>query len=176
VILHLLLICIYAAPDGIFPKSLKSASAAYVYPIFDQKWSMFAPCPLLDHEVSLQYVFEDGSETEWLSPTEDAEKMHRFLRGSHHGELMLAEYNLLYWVNLDIENLNLEYNQAVPEDRVEEFRGGYSYRMAKNYAYGNAIYLFDKEPVRAQMKCSFKNVKTFEEGYLILPYFKWSEE
>ncbi len=175
VILHTLLICIYAAPEGVVPVRLKTISSAYVYPIFDQRWSMFAPCPLFDHGIELKYVFEDGDSTKWIKPNESASKYHRYLRGSHHGELILAEYNLLFWVTKDIDSLGLAYDQKVPDEKRTQFFGGYSYLMAKRYAYGNAHYLYGKEPVYALMKCHFFNVKTEEGGYLILPEFKWGE-
>ncbi|MBN4071095.1 hypothetical protein JYT72_01165 [Crocinitomix catalasitica] len=175
VISHTLLICIYAAPPGVVPERLKTISSAYVYPIFDQRWGMFAPCPLHDHEVELKYVFEDGDSTEWIKPNESAIKYHRWLRGSHHGELILAEYNLLFWVHADVVALELEYDKKVPNEKRAEFFEGYSYFMAKRYAYGNAYYLYDKEPVYALMKCHFLNIKTGEAGYIILPEFKWEK-
>lgn len=175
VVFHTLLICIYAAPQGVVPNRLKELSSTYVYPIFDQQWSMFAPCPTMDHEVEIRYQWEGGDSTGWIFPNSEVQQYHRWLRGSHHGELMLAEYNLLYWVSRDMSELGLSLNTRVSGYNREKFFGGYSYNMAKSYAFGMATYLFDKTPVHAEMRCHFHNVVTDEKGWLIIPEFKWKK-
>ena len=176
VVFHTLLICIYAAPAGIVPKEIKDISTAYAYPVFDQHWSMFAPCPITDHEIEIRYEFEDGDTTGWVFPNEEVKEYHKWLRGSHHGELMLAEYNLLFWVLTDKYELDLSLNEKIEGENREKFFKGYSYNMAKSYAYGTSEYLFDRAPVFAEMKCHFLDVTTNEQGWLILPEFRWEKE
>jgi len=173
VVFHTTLICIYAMPKGVLPKGLVKLSSYYTYPVFDQQWSMFAPCPLFDHHVEIKYTFEDGSVTDWISPTKDAISKHMFLRASHHGDLAVAEYNLLYWINTDLMNLDIQGLEYVPEDKLDEFRFGLGYSLAENYAYGNAVYLFDQQPLEAEIRCDYKNVKTNRKFSFYLPKLIW---
>ena len=176
VFLHCAAIITYAMPNGILPVKMVEASSYYVDPIFPQKWSMFAPCPLLSHHVEVKYTYENGDTTDWISPSADAIDKHMWIRGSHHGDLAVAEYNTLYWVNARIVELDLQDETTVPKDKVSDFKCGLGYFLARNYAYGNSVYLFDKEPISAYMKCDFLNVKTGKARSLILPEFTWSKQ
>ncbi|MCB9223121.1 MAG: hypothetical protein H6582_03005 [Crocinitomicaceae bacterium] len=99
VVFHTAMIVFYAAPEGYLPKKLVHLSSLYSEPIFEQKWSMFAPCPIWGHHIEIKYEFEDGDTTDWISPTEDAVSKHMIYRGTYHGDLAVAEYNTLHWLN-----------------------------------------------------------------------------
>lgn len=173
VFLHFLAIVIYAMPGGILPKRIVKVSVFYVEPLFQQKWNMFAPCPVLSHHTEIKYYFEGGDTTGWISPSEEAVSKHMYLRGSHHGDIALAEYNLLYWVEAAIKKLELENNVDVPDEKRSKFKSDIAYYLARNYAYGNAVYLLDKKPYKAIMKCYFFNVKTGKNHELVLPELIW---
>jgi hypothetical protein len=173
VILHFLLIFLYAAPDSAVPAKVKSITTHYVYPVFDQRWSLFAPCPVYNHQIELKYEFANGDTTNWIRLTDSAWDYHRWFRGSHHGELILAEYNLGFWIGTDMRALDLNLDEKIPDEKRQDFFDGYSYFKSKRYAYGTAHYLYERRPIAAEMKCRFVNVKTTETGSLVLPKFNW---
>lgn len=172
VVFHFTMIVLYAMPESLAPSSFNRVSKPYVEPIFTQRWSMFAPCPVIDGKVEVKYYFQNGS-TDWISPTEDARKWHGRLRGTHHGELVLAESNLMYWLGLDLEHLGIQIGDDFPMDKIEVFYKGYSYYKIKDYLNGNAIYLYDQKPVQALMRCHLIDVKEGLEGTLELPVFSY---
>jgi len=170
VILHFFFIFCFALPDGHVPASLKKVSTAYVHPFFEQRWSLFVPCPIMDHKLEVNYFFEDDS-TNWISPTSEARRLHANLRFLHYGDLALAESNLLYWVETDLkisDSLGLS-------NRLHQFEKTWSYKMVKNYVFGNARYLLDKTPVSAKVVCVFTNVKTLVVYRIPLPLFYWDK-
>ncbi len=171
IVLHFCLIFVYALPDSFSYQPLKTYVKPYVEPVFTQQWSMFAPCPVIDAHVEVRYWFENGDSIGWISPTENARLMHSWLKGSHHGELVLAESNLMYWLSLDLDYLNYKVNSDFPGDQLENFYKGYSYFKIKDYLFGNAMYLFEKAPKSGQLRCYLKDVVTGTEDRITLPKY-----
>lgn len=170
VLIHFCFIVIYALPDQFSKPALKTIAAPYVEPVFTQKWSMFAPCPTVNGHIKMQFCFEDDT-TAWIDPTAEAYRKHGFYRGSYHGELVLAESNLIYWLQLDLNAMGIGLEDEFPADRLEAFQKGWSYFKIKNYLEGNARYFFGKSPVSARLWCSREDVVTHEKGELELPMF-----
>lgn len=173
VIIHFTFIILYALPDSFANARLKTYSTAYVEPIFTQKWSMFAPCPVIDGYTEVRYVFNSDDTTGWLRPTEHAKSVHSWTKGLHYGELVLAESNLIYWLSLDIDYLNLGVEGQVAEEKLSAFYQGYSYFKIKDYLFGNANYLFHKRPMNAEIRFYLKDVVTGEEHLLLLPSYTY---
>ena len=169
---HFVCIFIYALPEGVIPNGLKSFSYGYVSPVFEQKWALFVPCPIVNQNLEIKYFFDDDS-TDWVDVNADAKKKHSFWRLTYHGDIALGESNLLYWVAGDFEIMNISLYQDIPIDSASSFKNYYSYYLVKNYAMSNAISLYDKKPDSAYVKCNFHNVKTDERGSSILPKFSW---
>lgn len=174
VVMHFVMIIIYAFPAPYMPEGLRTISSAYVYPVFEQSWSLFAPCPLVDNHLRVKYYFENDS-TDWINPIANAEKMHAILRFTHHGDLALGQSNLLFWLAGDLQEMGLSPYQSFPEDSSAAFKYTASYWRMLYYLKGNANYLYDKEPISAYAECSFENVMTGEKGVIILPEFIWKE-
>ncbi len=173
VISHFTFIILYALPDAFSNARLKTYSTAYVEPIFTQKWSMFAPCPVIDGHAEVRYVFNSDDSTVWLRPTEHAKFVHGWTKGLHYGELVLAESNLIYWLSLDIDYLNLEAEGIVADEKLNAFYQGYSYFKIKDYLLGNANYLFQKRPLTAEIRFYLRDVVTGEEHLLLLPSYTY---
>ena len=171
VLFHSISLFIYAAPASIVPGGGKKIVSPYVYPLFDQTWSMFAPCPTVDGKIKVNIQHKNG-ETGWFYPLESDLSWHRTLRMSHHGEMALLELNLIYWVMLDKVDFNLQYDEALLYPISDYFKDGYSYILLKRFVYGIAVNL-ELEPISAEVVCEIEEVDTGVSGDLIIPEFKW---
>ena len=173
-VFHFTLIFIYAFPEGVFPNKLKEVSAFYVSPLYEQKWNMFAPCPIKSYEAKIKYSFEDGSESDWIKPTKSAKEWHSMLRFTHHAEIVLIEPILLFWVDSDVHELELQFNKTLSPDENETFKKGATYWMLRRYVYGNSEYLFNKRPIEGTLQMFVTNVITSKTDSITLPTYKWS--
>lgn len=174
VIFHCTSIFIYASPSNRLVPALKSFVTPYVEPLFEQQWSMFAPCPVMDGGISMKFYTKDDS-TDWIRPAKDAIFWHRWTRITHDGEIALLESNLIHWVNADVIDLNLSLNDPMPDDKIKFFKEGYSYVLLMRYAYGTAKNIGIDRPLSCQMKCDLENVETGEKGMIDIPEFKWTQ-
>mgnify|MGYP000201869384 CR=1 FL=1 len=170
IVVHFGLIISYALPAKFSSTKLRSVAIPYVEPVFTQRWSMFAPCPIIDATVEVKFYFENDS-TSWISPTENARKKHSWYRGTYHGELVLAESNLMYWLGLDLDAMGVKTGDSFPIERTSEFHKGYSYFKIKDYISGNARYLYGVNPTKGLIRCYIENVVTKETGVIVLPPF-----
>ena len=170
VIIHFGFIIAYALPSQLSNPQIKSFAQPYVEPVFTQTWSMFAPCPEINGYIEVKYFFNSDS-TDWVSPAENARNKHKWYRGSYHGELVLAESNLLFWIGLDLDQMDIEIGDSFPFERSSEFQKGYSFYKIKNYLKGNCIYLYDKMANKARIRLVMENVITHKSGIIELPQF-----
>ncbi|MDA7803912.1 hypothetical protein N8987_04985 [Crocinitomix sp.] len=170
VVIHFGLIINFALPKEYNSQPIKSASSFYIEPIFTQSWSMFAPCPTIEGEVEAKFYFEDDSTT-WVKTGENAKKMHALFRASHHGELMVGESNLVFWLTVDLYEMQLTILDAFPHDRASEFHKGKSFYKIKSYLLGNAQYLYGKQPTAARIRFVLEDVTTRESNIMELPIY-----
>ena len=170
IVVHFSFIIIYAFPATISHPKLKAFATPYVEPIFAQTWGMFAPCPTVNSTIEIKFYFENDS-TEWDNPVTDAANRHSYLRGSHHGEIVLAASNLYYWLSLDLNMLNVAIGDDFPTDRMAEFYDGYSYYKIQNFIRGNGWYLYDSKVESALIRFYLEDVVSGEEGMITLPKF-----
>lgn len=173
IVIHFTFIIIYALPDSFSNPQFQSYTTAYVEPVFTQKWAMFAPCPTLNGYTEVRYVFEEGDTSGWIRPTDEAKRMHDWTKGLHYGELVLAESNLIYWLSLDLEYLDMREECSVPEEKMNDFFQGYSYFKIKDYIFGNANYLFDKAPKSAEIRFYLEDVVTLQGHVVTLPIYRF---
>lgn len=174
VVIHTTAIVIYAFPQQFISKDLKRIATGYVHPVFNQTWSLFAPCPRLNSSLEVKFFYGADS-TGWLDPMEDARYWHGILRGSHHSELALGESTLLFYLSNDVAGLGLSYFEPFPESRLPELMQTSSYWLLKNYLTGCSIRMFDQKPDAARVNCTYENVQTGEQGVLNLPLFTWEK-
>lgn len=176
VVFHCSFIFIYAFPSNRISPSLKKLVTPYVEPMFEQQWSMFAPCPVLNGGISMKFISKSDT-TDWLRPAEQAVFWHRWLRITHHAEIALLESNLIYWISADITDLNLSLNEPIPEDKVRFFKDGYSYNLLARYALGISRNEKIDDVQSCLMKCDLENVETGEMGELLIPEINlnWNE-
>lgn len=157
-----------ALPAPYRSEKIRNATSFYVTPIFTQSWALFAPCPVIDAKMDVQFFFENDS-TEWIRPSDDYGYWHSILRGSHHGELIVGESNIVYWLMVDLSDLNLTIEDEIPTGLIDSYLKGHSYYKIRNYVSGLSRYLFDKKPKGARVKFDLTNVNTGEHGILQLP-------
>ncbi|WP_027419308.1 DUF5819 family protein [Crocinitomix catalasitica] len=169
VIFHFVCIIIYAFPPNIIPEKVQGMAAHYVSPVFDQKWNMFAPAPVIQSTIEVKYYFKNGDSSIWIRPALNALKRHMETRFTFYGELALAESNMAYWVQVDIDYLDLIDTETMNPEQWSDFRKGYSYRKLQNYVKGysriNGITGVQAYVVRYD----YLNVKTGKKGVLYLP-------
>lgn len=163
---------IYAFPDEWMPKKAKEIVSPYVYPIFDQHWAMFAPCPLIEGNIKIEIMDKDGV-VQTLRPFEDALHTHRIFRVTHHGDVSIQASNLIHWVAAD----NLDYSDGSLSNRAVEKNdlvNTLSYTLLKRMVYGYAQNLNIKLD-RADVNCDLLNVKTDEKHTIEYPQMKWNQ-
>lgn len=172
VVLHLTFISLYAAPPAYVSAPVKAVVTPYVSPLFEQSWSMFAPCPVVSGHLKVKITYAT-KEMDWFYPTKEPREWHSYLRGSHHSELVLLEANMIYWVNCDVQDLQLNLSEPIPDYLIDSFKHGYSYWMMNRYLYGLALKISDEKPLKAEVIAELNNVKTGEEGFLTYPPMEW---
>ena len=157
------------------PDQMKTVVSPYVSPIFEQQWSMFAPCPLVEGKIKMNIQHKDG-ETGWIHPANQANDWHRILRFTHHGEIALLEANLIYWVNYDRVDFALKYDEDFDEEIFSIFsKEASSYHFLKRYVVGVSGNL-GIEAISAEVICELENVKTGEGGELRYPSYKFKND
>lgn len=172
VLFHLSAIFIYAAPASYMPAPAKRFVNPYVTPLFEQTWSMFAPCPVVGGKMHVQLIYEDET-TDWIEPTANDRRWHKYLRVTHHADLALLESNILYWVDYDVRDLGISYTDHVPEDLRALLKQGYSYLMLRRYVYRFGYIYKGEYPIAASVIMDVNNAESGVEGSVRFPEFKF---
>ena len=124
--LHLLILMLYNLPYNKVPPAAKFWSVQYVEPVFDQNWKLFAPDPPgADLRFSVQYVFSDGSTSDYCRPFEEVQHQHRLFRLIHTSKIRFLKETIAG----EIISLSKEYDN-VPENVSE-----YEQRMLANRGF-----------------------------------------
>lgn len=173
VLIHFTFIILYAFPQQFVSERTKSVAAVYVDPLFVQKWSMFAPCPVLDMKVKLKIHHEKG-ESDWFYPGEEYRKKHSFWRGSWHGDYVITEINMLHWVYADLAEFEQDPENISYTDK-KKFQTSKGGLMLQRFIKGISLSFFDALPIEAYAICEFNNVKTDELIELELPVYKYPQ-
>jgi hypothetical protein len=172
VIFHITALFIFASPPGFGLKAGKKIVSPYVVPLFEQTWSMFAPCPVVTGKLKIKIQYEDH-ETDWFYSIDNSRKWHSYLRGSHHGDLVILESNLVSWLKVDLNDFNLGLDGSVPRHLTSTFKEGHAYYLVRRYVYGWSKKLSDKKVTKAFVKVEMENVKTGEKGVFEMPEYQW---
>jgi hypothetical protein len=158
VIFHFTAILVTTFPVNYTSKTAQSYFRVYVKPLFSQRWSMFAPCPLTNHQLKFK-LYYNNEQTDTITPSLTYFKYHSWLRFTHHGDLATGEYNLLYWIYLDLDTLNIEPFIEVSDAQKQEFYKTRGYFLLKNYLTGYALKSYHKKPISADVVLDYYNVK-----------------
>ena len=169
---HVAAIFIYGAPYQFGLQKGQKIVTPYISPIFEQNWSMFAPCPVVDGKVYVKIEYEDET-VDWFDPRASDRKWHRWLRGSHHGDRLLLEANVIHYIWAEVEEFGLKYNEEIPDNLIEPFRETGGYVTAKRYSYGVARNYSDKQPKKIWVMAEMTNLLSGESGQFVLPEMTW---
>lgn len=173
IVFHFSFIFFYAAPEGVFSDKVKKMATSYVYPVFRQNWSLFAPCPVINSYTEIAFEF-DNQQTDWIRVGRPFLKKHSFTRGLHYGELVLIESNLMYAVNHDLEELGVRVGESkMPFELKGYNKIGYSGLRIRKYLLGYALLLYGKKPSKGYFRCWRKDVASGQEGIVELPFFSF---
>ncbi|MBD3637107.1 MAG: hypothetical protein HUJ25_07140 [Crocinitomicaceae bacterium] len=172
VVFHLSAIFIFAAPYQFGWQPAKRFVNPYVTPLFQQDWSMFAPCPYVEGKLRVKIIYEDET-TDWFYPNDNAKKWHRYLRFSHHGDLVILETNLMHFVYMDMVELGIEIGEPIPEHLISIYKDTRSWNLIRKYVYGVSKNRSEREPIQIKVIAELHNVITDKSGELELPTFKW---
>jgi hypothetical protein len=170
--MHFSMIFIYAFPQQYVPAPAKTVANGYVYPFFEQTWNLFAPCPLISHQLSVRYFYEDDS-TDWIDVYKADQELHEALRFTYHGDRVLGESNLLFWLEGDMQYLGLSLYEPIPADSAMALRNTMGYIRLASFTRGYARLNLDREPIAAETRCFFENVETGESAVVLLPKMEW---
>jgi hypothetical protein len=157
IVFHFGTILITTFPESYSSKNAQSISNHYVYPLFSQTWSMFAPCPTTEHTLKFKLNFEKDS-TDLIIPSTNNFKYHSVFRFTHHGDLVVGEYNILYWVKLDLDRLNIKPNSKIIESKKNEFKNTRGYFLLKQYLTGYSNNSKGKSPISADIELDYYDV------------------
>ncbi len=171
VVFHFSTILITTFPENYSPKIIQTISNHYVTPLFNQKWGMFAPCPLTAHQLKFKLYFKNEV-TDTIIPSDDYFKYHSWFRFTHHGDLATGEYNMMYWVKIDLDELNIKPNSTILESQKQAFYKTRGYFHLKNYLNGYALTYFDKYPLKSDVFLNYYNVKYHQLNTYILKDLK----
>lgn len=172
VVFHLSALFLFAAPAQFGLLKGKKFVSPYVVPLFEQSWSMFAPCPVTTGKIKVKIQYADES-TDWFYPGENAQKWHQYLRASHHGDLVILESNLIYWLTVDLDDFNLPYEGQCPSYLIEAFKHAHSFHLIGRYVYGWGLKNNNQPPISARVEVDLHNVKTGEKGTFKMPVYQW---
>lgn len=157
VIFHFTSILITTFPENYTPKLLQTISNHYVTPLFNQKWGMFAPCPLTGHQLKFKLYFNEA-ETDTITPSENYFKYHSWLRFTHHGDLATGEYNMMYWVKQDLDGMKIQPNSTILESQKNQFYKTRGYFHLKNYIKGYAQKFYNQYPTKYDVFLNYYDV------------------
>lgn len=157
VIFHFGTILISTFPETYTSKSARTVSNYYVSPLFTQTWSMFAPCPTTEHTLKFKLKFEDDT-TNLIVPSVNNFKYHSVYRFTHHGDLAVGEYNLLYWIKVDLDELHIKPNVILKPYNHGPFKKTRGYFLLKNFLTGYANNLKGIKPNSADVELHYYDV------------------
>lgn len=169
---HITALFVYASPFQFGFDKGKKLVTPYVSPLFEQTWSMFAPCPVVTGKIYVKIEYHDET-IDWFDPRKNDRKWHKILRGSHHGDRVLLEANVLHYIWDQAEELQLAYDEPIPENLIDVYKESGGYVFAKRYGYGVARNQRNKEPEKIWIKADMMNLQTRESGVLELPVMTW---
>lgn len=172
-VFHTVAIFIYAFPKEHMPTGLRNFVKPYVHPLFSQRWAMFAPCPLIDGEITLKLTDNNGQE--WVvEPFKKIIANHRLWRVTHHGDLSIQGANLIHWVSTDVIDWSTE-DLRLKDLAYMKLNETLSYNLLRRMAYGWAYQ--NKFSLRkAEVECLLKNVKNDMQQKIVYPEMKWNVE
>lgn len=148
--------------SSFYPDSTaKKVSSQYVVPFFEQKWNMFAPCPIISNRFKFRYIYENDT-SDWIDPSIESLKKHSKYRASYHGNLAVGEYNLLYWVKLDFDSQNIPIDTILNFQKYPSLKTMRGMFLLKNYLKGYRISNHYKKPISTEIIFNYRNVKTTE--------------
>ena len=171
VVFHFLAIIITILPDSYSNNNVKKVSNYYVNPMFSQSWSMFAPCPLTDNNLEYQFFYYNDT-SQLIKPSILNFKYHTIYRFTHHGDLAVGEYNLLYWIKLDLDKLNIEPNRIITPKEFELFKRTNGYFYLKSYLNGASLNTISSKPDSILVNLNYYDVKNDAKNVYTLKYFK----
>jgi len=154
VIFHFTTILITTFPKNYASKATQRISNHYVKPLFTQSWSMFAPCPTTENTLKFKLNFETDT-TELIIPSINNFNYHSIYRLTHHGNLIIGEYNLLYWIKLDLDELEIRPHVLVTSEKQIKFQKTRGYFLLKHYLTGYANNLKGISPNSASVELHY---------------------
>ncbi len=171
VIIHFVFILISIFPKSFTTPNLHFISNQYVQPFFVQRWAMFAPCPTFENRIKLKFYFQNDS-SNWIDPSEELLNIHQKFRLTHHGNLAVGQYNMLFWLKCDLDTLPIPINQTVDFQTypvLKKKRGPY---LLKNYVNGLAKTKFNKKPISTSIQIDYNHVYNPNESkqYLFINF------
>jgi len=157
VIFHFATILITTFPEKFTSPTAQKLSNYYVTPLFSQTWNMFTPCPLTQNTLKFKLYF-DSETTQLIVPSTNYSKYHSKYRFTHHGDLAVGESNLLFWIQLDLDKLNIKPNRKLLQYQKDAFYKTRGYFLLKNYLSGYANKIRRKKPISADVFLNYYNV------------------
>ena len=171
VVFHFVTILISTFPESYTNSTAQSISNYYVKPIFLQSWSMFAPCPLFDNNLEYKLYF-DGDSTEMIKPSITNFKYHSIFRFTHHGDLAIGEYNLLFWIKKELDDIKVEPNHVLTPPEIKKFKKTSGSFYLKNYLKGISLNTIGKKADSVTFIFNYYNVMNGVKNSYTLKYLK----
>jgi len=168
VLVHFILILFSILPQQNSLKQVSNFSKHYVRPFFIQRWSMFAPCPVFENRFKVKYYFKDDT-TSWIDPSLPILEKHQKYRVTYHGNIAVGQYNMLYWLKMDLDTIDLPINKPFNFQDYPVLKSKRGCRLLHNYVKGYARHNYSQKPLKTDIIIDYKNVKdsTLSTRYLL---------
>ncbi|MFK8044184.1 MAG: DUF5819 family protein [Crocinitomicaceae bacterium] len=163
-LIHFSLVIFSIVPESETTSKINHLAESYVDPVFKQKWAMFAPCPILENRLKIKYYFGNDS-THWIDPIENALSNHQRYRFTHHGNIAVGYYNMLYWFKIELDKLKTKPAKWLIFSEQTKLRNSLGNRLLNNYVKGYANENFDENPTKTSLDISYRNLETGDTAH-----------
>lgn len=134
---HFALLFIYCMPKATSKETSRATYIAtgYAYPLYDQRWNLFAPAPKMNYRLKFRYKDVDSVWSEDVYPIDTYHSQNAIFSGSSHGRHVLAEYYTAYWVHLELyRKFGINYKSELNDLSNEmSYKETYSAKALEQY-------------------------------------------
>lgn len=144
---HVFCTVLHNAPVNPVSATYQNYVAAYMGPLFNQRWLLFAPDPAIS-DLKLWYRLKANNKWHsWLDPIEPILNKHQRLRFTYNAKLLYVYGNIPKELSLTNEILSAKYackttDAACQRVKEAELFGSAEFKLARKYVIQNALKSF----------------------------------
>jgi hypothetical protein len=164
--MHVLCTVIYVLPQNFTPPFFYNKAKAYIAPVFNQNWSLFAPVPEVNKTVFASYCDKENKWTDWCDPFSHYQYETNANRLSSSEKIILAKSSTLHYIYQ-------ENKEAFEKEKILAGNSGSGYFSVLKHMV--QCELQSKNPQKIKIRVLFTNVKTKQKYCLYYPEFEFQK-